>query len=102
MILALAWLTVSAAFIYPVQKESKNIAAAQYPADDNQEEESKPLPNSAEEKNPASGSILEEYLHSNHTDEHLFSVALQHYTHENADDYTAYHGELHAPPPNAA
>lgn len=100
MILALAWLTVSAAFIYPVTKQNKDTAAAQYPADDNQEEGSKPLPNSTEEKNPASGSLLEEYLHDNHTDEHFFSVVLHHHTHENADDYVAYHGELHAPPPN--
>ncbi|MFT3681515.1 MAG: hypothetical protein QM791_14690 [Ferruginibacter sp.] len=107
LILTLAWLTVSTGFICASQKEiakhQGKAASSDIPGTDGQEEESKPLPGSAEEKNPAPGSSLsEEFLHETHVNEHFFSIVQQHYTHENADAYIAFHGELHAPPPNEA
>ena len=63
-----------------------------------------PLSNSTEEK-PASCSsisIAEEFLHDSHKEEYLFSVITSFYKCENADTYTAFHGELLVPPPNQA
>lgn len=61
-----------------------------------------PYSNSTEEKTPAnSNTVNEEYVHFDHHDFHLsFSQATLAYIHTHEATYTAYHGELHCPPPN--
>ncbi|MCH5598171.1 hypothetical protein [Niabella ginsengisoli] len=61
-----------------------------------------PYSNTAEEKTPSNSlSISEEYVHNVHSDLHLpiqqITIA---YIHAHEATYTAYHGELHCPPPN--
>jgi hypothetical protein len=105
MILALLWLTISAPFVYASQQElSKKDKAAMCQSIQgcDEEEGSNPLGNATEEKNPNSGSSFsEEYLHDHHIEEYFFCIASQHYKCENASTYTAFHGEVQVPPPNA-
>ena len=105
MMLALLWLTVSIAFIYPAQqqfaKEDK-AASVQYCAAA-EEDEDNPFGNTNEEK--ASGnntSFSEEYLHEHHTTDHFSSVDSTIHTSKNCGTYNAFHGEVHVPPPNFA
>lgn len=107
MILALLWLTVSTPFVYAsVQKqtaESKTINTQSCPGDANEEDCTDPFGNTTEEKNLNSGSSFsEEYLHDQHIHDHFFSIAIQNYKCEDADIYTAFHGEVQVPPPNVA
>ena len=73
------------------------------PLSPDEEDASNPFGNSTEEK-PHSGnssiSLSEEYLHDNHKAEYLFSITSSYHKAENADTYTAFHGELLVPPPN--
>jgi hypothetical protein len=105
MIAALAWLTISAPFVYASQQEiAKQNSSA--PADlpiTGTEEEANPLNGSTEEKAPKTlNSVSEEYLHDNHRSEYLLSLTSQFHKGENAATYIAYHGELLVPPPNKA
>ena len=106
MILALLWLTVSTPFVFSSQqkidKHQKNTAAASSNTDCNDEETSNPLGSNTEEKAPGGISLSEEYLHDHHTTDYFFSIASQYHKLENAGTYTAFHGEILIPPPNAA
>ena len=104
MILALLWLTVSIPFVYASQQMAKenNGKHIAFSLCDS-EEESNPLCNTTEEKSPNSGtSFSEEYLHDNHSSDQFFGVDTAYHKCENADTYTAFHGEVQVPPPNRA
>jgi hypothetical protein len=105
MIAALAWLTISAPFVYASQQEiaKQNSSVAIDLPITQTEEEANPLNGSTEEKAPKTvNSVSEEYLHDNHRSEYFFSLTSQFHKGENATTYIAYHGELHVPPPNKA
>ena len=53
-------------------------------------------------KKPSGNSVSEEYLHDHGVDDHFISPISQFHKCENADVYTAFHGEVHVPPPNVA
>ena len=105
MILALLWLTVSTPFVFAnAQKQAaQNITINTQPSpiDANEEDCTNPFGNTTEEKNPNSGnSLSEEYLHHQHIHDHFFYTNSQNYKYEDADTYTAFHGEVQVPPPN--
>lgn len=107
MIVALAWLTVSAPFVFENQKQMAKMSKTtpnQSPLADSEEESGNvPGNNSTEEKAPKTlNTFSEEYLHEHYRSTYLFSLALQYHKHENAGIYIAYHGEPLVPPPNVA
>ena len=107
MIIALAWLTISAPFVFKNQKQlakTSQINSSQSPLTGSEEENSNPLGNNTtEEKVPKSlTNFSEEYLHDHYRSDRLFSLALQYHKHEDAGIYIAYHGEPLVPPPNVA
>ena len=105
MIAALAWLTISAPFVYASQQEiaKQNSSAAAELLIAGTEEEANPINGSTEEKAPKTlNSVSEEYLHDNHRSEYLLSLTSQFHKGEDATTYIAYHGELLVPPPNKA
>jgi len=107
MIIALAWLTISAPFVLENQKQLAKISkmsSDQSPLTTSEEESGNPLGNNnTEEKAPKTlNTFSEEYLHDHYRSDHLFSLALQYHKHENAGIYIAYHGEPLVPPPNVA
>lgn len=105
MIAALAWLTISAPFVYASQQEiaKQNNSATAELLITGTEEEANPLNGSTEEKAPKTlTSVSEEYLHDNHRSEYFLSLTSQFHRGENAAIYIAYHGELLVPPPNKA
>ena len=106
MILALLWLTVSTPFVYAAQQElaKHNKAVTSNPLSGAEEENnSNSFGNTTEEKKPSGGnSLSEEYLHDLHTDDQFISAVSQVHKSENDRIYTAFHGEVHVPPPNAA
>jgi hypothetical protein len=107
MILALLWLTVSTPFVYASEQkqavQNKTFNTQSSPIDANEEDCTNPFGNTTEEKNPNSGnSFSEEYLHDQHIHDHFFSIDAQNYKCEDADTYTAFHGEVQVPPPNVA
>ena len=105
MIVALAWLTISAPFVFENEKkiaEQNHEAPADLPFAGT-EDEANPFNGSTEEKAPKTlNSVSEEYLHDSHRSLYLFSAASQFHKCENASIYVAYHGELLVPPPNQA
>jgi hypothetical protein len=106
MILALLWLTVSTPFVYASQQElAKQTKMADTTTDlgGNDEEANNSLGNTTEEKKPTgSTSLSEEYLHHHHIEDLFISPISQFHKTENAGVYTAFHGEVHVPPPNIA
>lgn len=107
MILALLWLTVSTPFVYANEQkqaaENKTMNTQSSPLDANEEDWTNPFGNTTEEKTPnSSNSFSEEYLHDQHIHDHFFSIATLIYKCEDADTYTAFHGEVQVPPPNVA
>lgn len=106
MILALLWLTVSAPFVqsaFQARAEQQKMANHHLPLAANDEENANPLGNSTEEKAPNQNvSFSEEYLHDHHKSNHVLIDGLQYGHAHDADTYIAYHGELDAPPPDAA
>lgn len=102
MILALLWLTISLPFVYASQQAAQDTSAKHISFGFcDSEEESNPLCNTAEEKSPSS-SFSEEYLHDHEHSDHSFSIDTLYQKCENADTYTAFHGEVQVPPPNIA
>ena len=97
MMMALLWLTVSLPFVYESQQtvKSTNLLGGV-------EEEAGNPGNTTEEKKPSGNSISEEYLHDHHVEDHFISPITQFHKCENSDVYTAFHGEVHVPPPNVA
>jgi len=98
MVLTLLWLTVSLPFVYDSQQQVKsaNLLGT------NEEEGGNACGNTTEEKKPSANSVSEEYLHNHDVDDHFISPIVQFHKCENADVYTAFHGEVHVPPPNVA
>lgn len=107
MMLTLLWLTISTPFVVSFQDEMARqgiTANDSSPVSSDEEDTSNPFGNNTEEK-PASNasiSLSEEYLHDSHKAEYLFAVTSTYHKCENADTYTAFHGELLVPPPNRA
>ena len=106
MILALLWLTISIPFVYASQQKiakEHNIQNIGSPISSAEEETCNPLGSTTEEKSPNSGtSFSEEFLHDHHGSDHFFSIDTLYHKCENADTYTAFHGEVQVPPPNIA
>lgn len=104
MIVALLWLTISAPFVFAAQQDvAKQQKTEQNagPITGNEEEAANPF-GSSEKKASAGSSFSEEYLHDNCNYPNLFLTGLRYHKSENAGTYTAFHGELLVPPPNAA
>jgi flagellar biosynthesis/type III secretory pathway M-ring protein FliF/YscJ len=104
MILALVWLTISTPFVCAFKQEMAQQAkkANAQSAIVLEEDNSNPLGNNTEEKTPSSPtSFNEEYLHHSESTHFLLSEGAKFYKPTNANTYTAYHGELLVPPPNA-
>jgi hypothetical protein len=107
MILLLMWLTVSLPFVYASQQElakTSKTCSDQSPLAGSEEESTNPFGNSTEEKAPKNNisSVSEEFIHDYHSSSSLFLMTLQYHKMDNAGTYTAFHGELLVPPPNAA
>ncbi|MBZ4188151.1 hypothetical protein [Niabella beijingensis] len=95
--MVLLWLTVSLPFVY----EAKQQLTEQ--SETKSKNQNNPMAGATEEKVPNNPtvSITEEYLHHGTYDfsvtEFLKDIA---YLHAHEGTYIAFHGELHAPPPN--
>ena len=102
LMFALLWLTVSLPFVYENQKKfaEENISTNSNCAHPGCEEEANPLNNTTEEKAPGIASVSEEYLHDNHSSEHIMSITSRNHNCENSGIYNAFHGEVQVPPPN--
>ncbi|MFZ1528007.1 MAG: hypothetical protein WAT19_04600 [Ferruginibacter sp.] len=105
MILTLAWLTVSTPFIMGLQeqlaKSSINIDRNDTPMDSNEEDNAGFPGSNTEEKAPGGlTNLSEEYLHQHHSGHHWVLLLEKNHKLETIATYTAYHGELHVPPPN--
>jgi cytoskeletal protein RodZ len=105
MMLALLWLTVSVAFVFPTQqqlaKQDKVINAES--SCTTEDDSNNPFSNTTEEKSSSnSSSFSEEYLHNHHTSDDFISVATRIHNSRNCGTYNAFHGEVHVPPPNLA
>ncbi|MCW3092175.1 MAG: hypothetical protein JWP81_3244 [Ferruginibacter sp.] len=107
LMLVLLWLTVSTPFILATQQEmAKQQKAISIDLPISGSDEDCPDSsgnNNIEEKAPVSGnSLSEEFLHEHHTTQEFGTKTPRNYKLENSGTYIAFHGELHAPPPNAA
>ena len=106
LMLTLLWLTVSTPFVIACQQElakQQKTMCIDLPISDDEDDSSDSAGNNIEEKVPAGGnSLSEEYLHEHHVAEPFGAILARNYNLENAGTYIAFHGELHAPPPNAA
>jgi hypothetical protein len=104
LMLTLLWLTVSTPFIMSTQEEfakQQKTSAAQLPVSDSGDDASDSAGNNIEEKMPNS-SLAEEFLHDHHSEDYSDNKTSQNHILKNAGTYIAFHGELHAPPPNMA
>ncbi|WP_462255251.1 hypothetical protein [Ferruginibacter sp.] len=104
--LTLLWLTVSTPFIMSTQenlaKQQKTLMA-ELPVGDSSDDCSDNANNNIEEKVPnSSNSLSEEFLHDQHAEDYSDVKTSQNHILENSTTYIAFHGELHAPPPNVA
>lgn len=104
MILALLWLTVSTPFVLASQQQlAKEGKVTNTPSPLGAcEEEGNPFGANTEEKTPGAASFSEEFLHDHNTAHHFPATDPAYHKCENADTYTAFHGELLVPPPNAS
>lgn len=106
--LVLLWLTVSTPFIIATQQElvkQQKAMSVDIPLSDSGEDgaDSSDNNNNIEEKVPVSGnSLSEEFLHDHHSTQDFGAKIAPNYNFENSGTYIAFHGELHAPPPNVA
>jgi hypothetical protein len=105
LMLTLTWLTVSTPFIIKTQQElakQQKSVTVEIPMSD-AEDDTTDSSNNIEEKVPNSAnSLAEEFLHEHHSTQDYVAKTSRNYNLENASTYIAFHGELHAPPPNAA
>lgn len=105
LMLVLFFLTVSTPFIMAAQEElakQQKTISIDLPVSNAEEDSSDSAGNNIEEKVPGSGnSLSEEYLHEHHIAKDFGAKTAPNYNLENAGTYIAFHGELHAPPPNA-
>jgi hypothetical protein len=103
LIAMLAWLTVSTPFIMSMQQNcSTEDISASWPCSDTDEDCTDCSGNGAEEKAPNGSNLSEEFLHEHHYPYNCIVINARNHRQENMDVYIAFHGELHAPPPNAA
>jgi hypothetical protein len=105
MIVALLWLTVSIAFIYPAQQElaQQDTVENAKSCASSEEDDCDPFGNTNEEKASGSNtSFSEEYLHDHHASDHFISTVSKMHSLKNHGTYNAFHGEVHVPPPNIA
>lgn len=106
MMLVLLWLTVSTPFIIATQQEmakQQKVMSVELPISDNEDETGdSSTNNNVEEKVLGSNSFSEEYLHDLHDAPDFGAKLARNYQLKNSGTYIAFHGELHAPPPNAA
>jgi hypothetical protein len=97
MILALAWLTISAPFVYASYKDANVATEKQHcdqpPSDDN----CNPFSNTTEEKSGIN--TLSEYLHDPYYADHQYSIIDRMHECLSSDIYFAFHPELISPPP---
>ena len=106
LMLTLFWLTVSTPFVIAAQQEiakhekAKAAVTTSTGCDDENTEDSSN--SNVEEKVPGATNLTEEFLHEHHTAHYFFTVISLYHKLENADTYTAFHGELLVPPPNVA
>jgi hypothetical protein len=105
LMLTLLWLTVSTPFVIASQQElakQQKASSIELPVNDSDDEPDSGSNNNIEEKVPPGSNLSEEFLHEHHTIHHFFSEISLYHKLENSDTYTAFHGELLVPPPNAA
>jgi len=106
LMLTLLWLTVSTPFIIKTQQEltkQQKSLSVEIPLPDGEDNNTDSSGNNIEEKVPNSAnSLSEEFLHEHHSTQDYISKTSRNYSLENAGTYIAFHGELHAPPPNVA
>lgn len=106
LMLVLFWLTISTPFIVASQQElgkERKAMSVDIPLDDNEDDRTESSGNNTEEKVPVGGNGLsEEYLHEQHLAKDFGAKITLNYGLEDAVPYIAFHGELHAPPPNLA
>lgn len=99
MLLALAWLTVSAPFVYRAQQQYEKLAQ-QHQFPDSGHEDYNPFATTSEEKTESGTNTLsEEYLHHGHHLDHHCTTLVTYYKCHLADEYIAYHPEFFSPPP---
>jgi len=103
MLLALLWLTVSIPFVYENQQTFAKEKTGQSASHSNTADDDNPLTTTTEEKNSDNpgGLLSEEYLHHADEDLNFVSNRLLSLHPAQEDTYTAFHGELLCPPPNA-
>ena len=98
----LAWLTLSTPYFMGVQqKQSANQNNISWNCNDCEDDCGDSSSNNVDEKAPNSN-LSEEFLHEQHTHPAYAVIVDYNHGHEKCGIYIAYHGELHAPPPNAA
>jgi hypothetical protein len=106
LMMVLLWLTISTPFVAACQqelaKQQKTLSIDHPLSDCGDETCDDNASNNIEEKVPSTTNLAEEFLHEHHIAHHFFSIVSLYHTLENADAYTAFHGELLVPPPNAA
>lgn len=100
MILALVWLTISAPLVFKYQQELKKSTGVF--AQESGSDSDNPFSNSTEEKTPGSTGFSEEWLHDDSKPDQFNKDYKAFHLHTNMGIYIAFHGELHAPPPDAA
>ena len=109
LILTLIWLTGSTPFIISAQQElakQQKMLTVDLPTSDSAEDGAdvdNNNSNNIEEKVPSTGfNFSEEFLHEHHSVNTFISTTTRNYRIINSGTYIAFHGELHAPPPNMA
>lgn len=107
LILTLLWLTGSTPFVMAAQQDlakQQKAVSIDIPVNDDCSDEggTDSNGNNIDEKAPGGINIAEEFLHEHEADNYFISAGSASYPVENSDTYIAFHGELHAPPPNLA
>ena len=103
LIVTLMWLTVSTPFIMSMQQNAgTDDISVSWPCSDADEDNADGSGNNAEEKAASGSNLSEEFLHEHDFANNYFTISTLNHRQENTDVYIAFHGELHAPPPNAA
>lgn len=105
LMLTLLWLTVSTPFVIAGQQElakQQKASSLEMPVNNGDDDTNTGSSTNIEEKVPPGSNLSEEFLHEHQTIHHFFSEISLYHKLENSDTYTAFHGELLVPPPNAA
>lgn len=99
LMVMLIWLTVSTPFIINSQQFQNDDVSATWPCSD--DDGCDTSGNDVEEKAPAGSNLSDEFLHEHYYATGYTLITSSNHRQENMDVYIAFHGELHAPPPNA-